>query len=213
MAYFAAALLGYLLGCSNMALYLAKWKRLDLRSSGSGNLGASNAAITMGWWAGIVTAVHDAGKALLAVWLTRWLLPEAPWLDLAAGAACVIGHIFPVFLRFRGGKGLASYMGMLLALDWRLMLAVMGMLVVITVVTDYLVIGTVAAAVLVPVALGLLEKSWWPVLILGPLALVILVQHRANYVRILRGTEIGLRATIRGEGRKEQPLHTEEHAE
>ena len=67
MAYLFAALLGYLLGCSNMALYLSKWKQIDFRSKGSGNLGASNAAVLMGWRAGIAFGIHDIGKAILAV--------------------------------------------------------------------------------------------------------------------------------------------------
>ncbi len=204
MLYALAALIGYLLGCSNMAIYLAKIKKVDLRSAGSGNPGASNATITMGWWAGVLTAVHDAGKALLAVWLVRWFLPELPYIDMVTGAACVIGHIFPVFFKFHGGKGLASYVGMTLALDWRLMLAVVGLLIVITVLTDYLVIGTVATTVIVPVILGIFQKNWWPVLILGIVSLVILFMHRENYPRILKGTEIGLRATIRGDNRKDK---------
>lgn len=80
LVYLAAGVLGYLLGCSNMALYLSKAKGVDLRAAGSGNLGASNAMILMGWGAGIAVGVHDIGKSVLAVVLARWLFPQT---DLA----------------------------------------------------------------------------------------------------------------------------------
>ena len=75
MGYLFAALLGYLMGCSNMAYYIAKAKKADMRSAGSGNLGASNAVVLLGWKAGVATAVHDIGKATLAVLLARLLFP------------------------------------------------------------------------------------------------------------------------------------------
>ena len=136
MAYLVAILGGYLLGCSNMALYLGKAKGVDLRAGGSGNLGASNATILMGWRAGVLTAVHDAGKALLAVVLARLVFPDAAFAGAAAGVACVLGHIFPFYMGFRGGKGFASYIGMILALNWKFALVIFVLVVLVTVVTD-----------------------------------------------------------------------------
>ena len=97
MAYVLICLIGYLLGCSNLAAYLAKWKHVDLKSRGSGNHGASNAAIVLGWRAGVATALHDIGKAALAVALARWLFPGLAYGPEAAGVACVLGHVFPMF--------------------------------------------------------------------------------------------------------------------
>ncbi len=196
MAYIAAVLIGYLLGCSNMAVYLAKYKKIDLRGGGSGNPGASNAAILMGWPAGIATGAHDIGKGVLAVVLAKLLFPDAVGVGMAAGAACVVGHIFPVFMRFKGGKGLAAFLGMTLGLNWKLALAVMAILVVVTVITDYIVVGTVVSVVTVPPALGFLEHSWLPLLLLAVTGLI-LYRHRENYPRILAGTEIGLRSTFK----------------
>ena len=107
MAYFIMCIIGYLLGCSNMATYLAKAKGVDITSGGSGNPGASNATILMGWRAGILVAVHDAGKALVAVIIGKLLFPDVRGVAVVAGAACVLGHIFPLFLKFKGGKGFA----------------------------------------------------------------------------------------------------------
>ncbi len=199
MQYLIVMTIGYVLGCSNMALYLARWKKVNIRSHGSGNPGASNAAIVMGWRAGILTGLHDILKAWLAVLLARLLFPELSYGAMAAGAACVMGHIFPVFMKFRGGKGFAPYLGMALALHWKLALIVMALVVLVTVITDYIVLGTTLTILTVPAYLGFAQHSLWPVLILGLVSAVIAYKHRHNYVRIAKGTEIGLRATTNGE--------------
>ena len=200
MGYVLAVVLGYLLGCSNMAYYIAKLQKADLRGGGSGNLGASNATVLLGWKAGILVAVHDIGKAALAVLLARWLLPQLELADTAAGIACVIGHIFPFYLKFKGGKGFASYYGMTLALNWKLALAVGIAIVVVTIVTDYIVCGTLTTVISVPVYLGL-TRGWIPALILSAGTAVILYKHRENFPRMLNGTELGLRSAIRGENK------------
>ena len=118
MKYLIVIAFGYLLGCSSMAFYLAKLKKADLKNNGSGNLGASNATVLLGWKAGILVAVHDVGKSLLAVLLAQWLFADVPHIGAVAGIASVLGHIFPFYLKFKGGKGFASYLGMTMALNW-----------------------------------------------------------------------------------------------
>lgn len=201
MGYVWMILLGYLLGSSNMAFYLARWKRADLRQNGSGNLGASNATILLGWRSGVLVGAHDIGKAVLAVLLARWLYPGLENVGAVAGVACVLGHIFPFYLKFRGGKGFASYLGMTIALNWKLALAILVVVLVVTVVTDYIVVGTVTTVITVPAALGVLTGSIYPPLILLVATAVILFKHRENFPRILNGTEVGLRSAIRGENR------------
>lgn len=200
MAYPIALILGYLLGCSNMAYYLAKEKNADLTKGGSGNLGASNATVLLGWKAGILVGAHDIGKAALAVLLVRWLFPRAEYAEAAAGVACVLGHIFPFWLKFKGGKGFASYIGMTLALNWKLALCVLAAMVVITVMTDYIVCGTLTTIITVPIYMGI-TQSMLLALILGIATAVILYKHRENYPRMLNGTELGLRSAIRGDNR------------
>ena len=106
MGYLIAAMLAYLLGCSNMALYLSRLKKVNFRDKGSGNLGASNATLLLGWKAGVLVALHDAGKALLAVLLCRWLFPNREYVGAVAGIACVLGHIFPLLSEIQGWKRL-----------------------------------------------------------------------------------------------------------
>ncbi len=201
MGYLLSVILGYLLGCSSMALYLSKWKGKDLRQGGSKNLGASNAAVLLGWGAGIAVALHDIGKALLAVVLARWLFPDLPYAGAAAGVASVMGHIFPFYLKFRGGKGLASFFGMTLGLDWRLALIVMAVVILATIITDYIVIGTFSTIVLVPSYTAIVSHNLALALILSIASVVIFLKHRENIGRILRREEIGLRSTLRGDHR------------
>lgn len=200
MGYLIVILSAYLLGSSSMAFYLSKLAKQDFRSNGSGNLGASNTMVLLGWGAGILVGIHDIGKGFAAVLLAKWLFPELPYIGAVAGVACVLGHIFPFYLKFRGGKGLASYIGMMLALDWRVALAVILLLVIVTLVTDYIALGTVTVVITSPIGLGLLG-SLIPALILCAATTVMLFKHRDNYKRIRNGTEIGLRNASKGKHR------------
>ena len=202
MGYILAVLIGYFLGCSNLAYFISRRRKLDLTAGGSGNLGASNAVVLMGWKAGVAVAIHDAGKALLAVLLARIFFPALPHAGAVAGVASVLGHIFPFYLKFKGGKGFASYIGMTIGLNWKLALIILAVVVLVTIVTDYIVVGTTTTIVAVPVTLGILNSSIVLPLILLIATAVILYKHRENYPRILKGTEIGLRSAIRGDHRK-----------
>ncbi len=201
MGYVWTVLLGYLLGCSNMAVYLAKLKNIDLRRGGSGNPGTSNAVILMGWKAGILVGAHDIGKAYLAVYLAKLLFPGLPAIGEVAGIACVLGHIFPFYLKFKGGKGFASYIGMTLALNWKFALIIIAVVALITLITDYLVLGTFTTVLTVPTYMGIISRNLWVVLVLCVGTAVIFYKHRENIVRLFKGTEIGLRSTARGEHR------------
>lgn len=201
MEYLIVSVIGYLLGCSNMAVYLAKIKGVDLEAKGSGNPGASNATILMGWRCGVLVGIHDIGKALLAVLIARLLYPNTDGCAEAAGVACVIGHIFPAFFKFRGGKGFASFIGMMLALNWKFALVILAAVVVVTILFDYLVIGTTLTVVSLPAYMAFTSVGWIPVLIVCIATAVILYKHRMNYLRIWKGTEIGLRSTMKGEHR------------
>ena len=166
MGYLFAVLGGYLLGCSNMAFYLEKMTKKSIRGGGSGNLGASNTVIRLGWLAGLLVGIHDIGKALLVVYLARWLLPQWEYAAVAAGIACVLGHIFPFYLKFKGGKGFASYVGVIFALDWRIALAIIAMIFVVTLITDYIVAATMMTTISAPISLGLHQGKWMLALIL-----------------------------------------------
>ena len=201
MQHMIAAVLGYLLGCSNMAYYLAKIRKADLTKNGTGNLGASNATVLLGWKAGILVAVHDIGKSVLAVLAAQWLFPGAENIGALAGIASVLGHIFPFYLKFKGGKGFASYMGMTLALNWKLALCLIAAVILVTLITDYIVCGTLTTIITVPIYMGIAAHSFLlaGILLIG--TAVILYKHRENFPRMLNGTELGLRSALRGENK------------
>lgn len=201
MGYVIVILAAYLMGSSSMAFYLSRLKKVDARQAGSGNLGASNVTVLMGWPAGIAVAVHDIGKGVLAVVLAGMLFPQLPHIGAAAGVACVLGHIFPFYLKFRGGKGLASYLGMTLALNWKFALVVMALVLLVTLITDYIALGTLTTVVVVPAYLGIAGRSVILAAILLVATLVMIFKHRDNLMRIRNGTEIGLRSTAKGENR------------
>lgn len=200
--YLFVILIAYLMGSSSMSFYLMKWKNMELRNKGSKNLGASNAMMVMGWRYGILVAIHDIGKAAVAVLLAQHFFPELPYIGFAAGVAAVLGHIFPFYLKFKGGKGFASYLGMTLALNWKFALILILIVALVTLITDYIVVGTTLTVLSVPVYFGITMWSWIAPVILLVATGVIIYKHRMNYVQIANGTEIGLRSAKRGEHRK-----------
>ncbi len=186
-------LLGYLLGCVSPAYFLSRRRGFDIRTKGSGNAGASNTAVLMGWRFGILVALADVSKGAGAVLAARALFPDLGGAGLIAGAACVLGHIFPFYLRFRGGKGFASYMGMALAFNWKTGLVLAAVAVVITVVSDYIAPATMATVILFPLHLLPGRTAPLPLWLLGAVALVVFWKHLENFRRIARGQEVGLR--------------------
>ena len=161
-------------------------------------------------------AALDLGKSVAEAALQRakldrkntylYLFDEVIKLDsemsagIVAGVACVFGHMFPFYLKFRGGKGFASYLGMALALHWKFALVLLLAVVLITLVTDYIVLGTMTTVISFP-AYCAVTQSMIAALILCAASLVIIYKHRSNLVRICHGTEIGLRSAHKGEHR------------
>jgi len=204
MAYFLSAVIGYLLGCSNMALYISKYKGVDLRGHAGGNLGTANTVMVIGWVPGIIVGIHDIGKSALAILIARLLFPGVENITAVAGVSCVLGHMFPVFLKFKGGKGFASYIGMMLMMNWQFGLCVLAAVVAVTLLFDYLTLGTTLTVLSLPIFLAVTNAGWLSVgLVLVASAAIIWV-HRENYVRIAGGTEYGLRKTMKKEYRAEE---------
>lgn len=193
MNYLSCIIIGYLLGCVNFAYIIGKLKGFDIREKGSGNAGASNVTIALGWGYGIITALLDIAKGYLAVTICRNLFPEMVAAPFLAGASAVVGHIFPFYMYFKGGKGFASYMGMLLAFSWKLALAMAIITVIITVVSNYISLATMSVSVLTPAYYLYKGLQMFPLMILVVLMILIIYKHRINIQRIINHEEIGLR--------------------
>ncbi|MBQ7890141.1 MAG: glycerol-3-phosphate acyltransferase [Erysipelotrichaceae bacterium] len=204
MEYILVVLIAYLMGTSSMSYYLAKLNHVDIRNKGSKNLGASNAMILMGWKAGILVGVHDALKVMIPVCIIRVFFPEIIYGPELAGVAGVFGHVFPFYLGFKGGKGLASFIGMALGLNLVIGLIALVLLAVVTVVTDYIVLGTVTLICSVPLMLYLMHHDLTAVGIVLISSVLIAWKHRENYVRIYNGTEIRFRKANKGEYREKK---------
>ena len=196
-SYALIVLIGYLLGSLNLATFLARLKGVDIRAGGSGNPGASNTVTLLGWKAGALVALHDIGKGILAVWLCSRLFPTLPYCGAVAGVACVLGHIFPFYMRFRGGKGFATYLGITLMLNWKFFLGLLVAIAILVLITDYIVVGTMTTVVSFP-AFCAINHHYVLALLLTVASLVTIYKHRANLVRICNGTEIKVRAAGKG---------------
>ena len=182
--------IAYLLGSIPFG-YLIVRKKLgaDIRQSGSGGTGATNVSRRAGKAAGVVTLVLDALKGSLAVLLAKGLAPNVDWLIAAAAIAAILGHMFPVWLGFRGGKGVATGVGVFSILAPVAVLCAGIIFVVIVSLTRYVSLGSIIAAATIPLFVWLRSDSR-PVLtaaIAG--ALLIVFAHRGNIARLARGTE------------------------
>jgi len=195
---FLSGLIGYFLGCIHPAFILGKAiGKIDIREHGTNNAGASNMATIMGWKYGIITALIDIFKATLAVIITKSLFPDSIGLLFVAGTLAIIGHIFPVFLGFRGGKGTASLVGMALGIDLRIAIILVLSIIVITFITDYIAIGSLVIFVLLPILTYIYGYPLISVLLGMLLALLAFYKHSINIKRIINHNEIGLRAVAK----------------
>jgi glycerol-3-phosphate acyltransferase PlsY len=183
--------LAYLIGGIPFGLIIVKLMTgADVREAGSGNIGATNVLRTTGLVPGILTLVLDAAKAWVAVWLADRLSGGSEfWMSFAALAA-LLGHAWPVWIRFQGGKAVASFVGAYAYVTPLPLLAVVLLFIFVVAWTRYLSLGSIVAAGLFPVACWMILHPGWPVLLSAVgAAIVIVYRHRGNIVRIRAGEE------------------------
>jgi glycerol-3-phosphate acyltransferase PlsY len=215
----------YFLGGIPFGFLTGKLKGVDIRQHGSGNIGATNAGRVLGKPYGILAFVLDLAKGLLPVLLMGMLIPRTPgvtggiayllWILAAAG--CIIGHVFPVYLGFKGGKGVATSLGAVLGIYPYLTvpgLIAFGIWIILTAVTRYVSVGSVGAACAFPITFVLLviwrssgEGEWpraadlWPLYVFSfLLAGLVVYRHRSNLQRLWAGTESKIGASTRSSG-------------
>ena len=182
-----AAALGYLLGSVPFGVVITRALGLgDLRRIGSGNIGATNVLRTGNKGAALATLILDSGKGAIAVLLARGLGGEGA--ALAAGAAAFLGHLCPVFLGFRGGKGVATFLGTLIALYWPVGLMACGLWLVTAALTRVSSLSALVAAAGAPLLAWAFGARGLALAALFMAALIFL-RHRANIARLLAGTE------------------------
>jgi glycerol-3-phosphate acyltransferase PlsY len=196
----AAIIFGYIFGCFQTAYIVGKVvKKIDIRDHGSNNAGASNVTMVLGWKYGILTAIFDVLKASFAVILVRILFSDSKELLFIAGAFAIIGHIYHLFLKFKGGKGAASFIGMVLAIDVRIVVIAVFTIIIITLIVDYIALGSIAMFITLPLSTYFFNYSLVCTLIGIALAILCIYKHQINIRRIVKREETGLRKVIKKE--------------
>ncbi len=181
-------LFAYLLGSIPFGVLLAKLKHVDLRQHGSGNIGATNVARTLGKTAGILTLLGDCGKGYLAPWVASLLL-DTHWGIAMAGLMAFLGHIFSVFLKFKGGKGVATGLGVFLYLMPEAGLSSIVVFVISLAFTRYVSVSSILAAISIPWLGIYFNASGPPVYVATVAAIITTIRHHENIQRLIDGTE------------------------
>jgi glycerol-3-phosphate acyltransferase PlsY len=204
----------YLLGSIPFGYLLVRlFRKEDVRSTGSGNIGATNVARAGGTTLGLLTLLFDALKGCVAVLIAMHLAPNTAQgpstLAIAAAVAAVIGHVFPIWLRFHGGKGIATALGVFIALVPLVALSSVGVFLLIVATTRLVSLGSILAAVSIPFLAILLVPHRAPSLLVGLsfISLLSIIKHHANIVRLLHGTESRF-----GSNKKSNPPETKANA-
>lgn len=208
LSYALAALVAYLLGSIPTGFLVARAKGVDIRTVGSGNIGATNALRVLGKPAGICVLTVDALKGFLAVVLVVHWFPQlhqmAPGLfagddgssghlreviGIVAGIFAVLGHNYTCWLGFKGGKGIATSAGVLTALVPWALLIILSVWILLSAVTRYVSIGSIAASATLPFATWLTTRDWTLTLVTGAMGVLAIYKHKGNIQRLLGGTE------------------------
>ncbi len=186
----SALLLGaYFLGAIPFSLIISRAKGVDLKKIGSGNLGATNVVRALGWSYGITVFCLDALKAALPTYLAMHVFPGEPWIHVGVGLTAVVGHILSVFLKFKGGKGAASAIGVLAIIAPPVCLITFVTAVIIITVTRIVSLASITGAIMIPMLLWAMHYPSAYLYMMSLLALFVIIKHISNIRRLLKGTE------------------------
>jgi glycerol-3-phosphate acyltransferase PlsY len=203
LSYMSIIIIGYLFGCLQFAYIYGKVvKKVDIRTIGNKNAGATNAAQSLGIKVGVVIAILDILKAIAAAALVRYLFPQLMSTDgmlplYVSGAAVVLGHNYPFFMNFKGGKGTASTVGMLFSINMVLGFLSILIILVLTIITDYIIYGTLGLLILLVWSTVYYDFGLACLIIALIMSVQSIYKHIPNFKRVFRKEEKGLRATIK----------------
>ena len=187
-------LVGYLFGCIQTSFFIGKILfKVNVKNQGSKNAGASNGVILFGWKYGVLIGIIDLLKAYIPVSICLSLTEYNMFLACLVGGGVILGHIYPFFMNFSGGKGMSSYFGMVLALDFSFGMILLFLAAIFLMITNYVAIATVLILLIVPIREYILSsymkyQSEFVVCLLF-LSLLIILKHVENLVKIKNGTE------------------------
>ncbi len=185
--------LSYLIGCLNTSILYSKLNyNKDIRTQGSGNAGATNMLRSFGKMSAAITFLGDVLKVVIAVgiaWIVYSNAEQVQLIKAIMGLACVIGHCFPVFFKFQGGKGIASGSACILMLDWRVFLVAIGLFVLFVVFTKYVSLGSAIGALTYPVGMLICGFDISVVIVAALTTSMVLYRHKNNIIALCKGTE------------------------
>ncbi len=203
MYYIYSALIGYLFGCIQSSYLIGKlFFKKNIKELGNGNAGGSNALLVFGKKVGFTVIVLDVLKVVIASWVLSLVLPNDYYmanrmsLVYICGLSAIAGHNFPFYMKFKGGKGTAALLGMLMAIDIKLFFAGLLALILFTIVFDYIVVGTGGLLLTLLVYTIIYVREPIPLAIAIFICAMSVYKHRENIPRILNGTEKSVRASL-----------------
>ncbi len=180
--------LAYLIGSIPVGVILGKMKGIDPRKTGSGNIGATNVMRAGGKALGIITLLGDAAKGFIPVILARVLGFDVLIIAIV-GLAAFLGHIFPVFLRFKGGKGVATALGVYIAIGPLVILGAFIVFVIVFIIWRYVSLASIVGAIVIPIGLYLAKAPLGFVVMAGLIGIIVIIRHKENISRLIKGTE------------------------
>lgn len=192
--------IGYLVGSLNTSIIVGKFYGIDVRQHGSGNAGATNTLRTLGKAAAAIVGVGDILKGVLSCVIGIFLIGDVEGIGylglMVGGIAAIIGHNWPVYFGFKGGKGIFTSLSVVLMMDWKIGLSLLGVFIIIVLITRYVSLGSIIASGLFPIlsAVPAMNKSLTFIVFAAILAILAIYRHKANITRLLAGTESKLGA-------------------
>ena len=199
VGYIVVVLVGYLLGSIPTGFLVAKARGVDIRTVGSGNIGATNVFRFLGKPAGVFVLLADAAKGWLAVipvakLVAHWFFPDAgplslEWFGICAGIAAILGHNYTCWLHFKGGKGIATSAGVLVALVLGPLLIILSIWIVVFALTRYVSLASIGASFALPFAAWAVDGSTNIIVVTAVLGALAIYKHKANIQRLIKGTE------------------------
>lgn len=195
-----SAVIGYLLGSANSSLIVGKFYGVDIRKHGSGNAGTTNTFRTLGKKAALFVLLGDMLKGILAC-LIGYLITDSSDIGLMLGGfAAIIGHNWPIYFGFKGGRGVLTSLAVVLMVDWKAALVLLGVFILIVAATRYVSLGSIMAAALLPAASLIFAGDFIHIIFFAVLGFMIIILHKDNMKRLLSGTESKLGSKKKGEG-------------
>ena len=189
--------IGYLFGTVSPAAIISKVKKMNLRKNGTGNLGATNVMINLGKRYGLLVMLFDMAKAFAAVKITSLIFTLDFYLGMIAGVSSIVGHVFPFYMRFKGGKGLAAFAGLVLAYDPWVFLFLLILTIILIIIVNYSFAMPYSAGILFPVMVFAKSSDIWLFGITAIASAIIMYKHYENIKKARNGTDFKVREFIR----------------